>query len=310
MSGTGSVPVANVSTEHFIQAFMNATSAETQDALKPFWMDAMRIGNRRTEIESLSPARGSFVTQPMRLTLQVDWDRTKELTRLWSANPPPPADDIPDAVAEMAAIRDRVSAINNGYFFDPYRSTLRDDNRVVIPSQLAGQILGLVNNNTDRTAFIQIINQQIGVWTVPPLRVWFTAMGVGAVANGRIRLQALAQVSNTNVHLTNYVANVDNTASINDSINDVMDALFPPAQGDWLGTHATMELFGQDDQDNPRYYKGQGWRSNGHANGQLAGMNGGIAAARNGVQAELNTALAGYQVQVQAFINRRLGALV
>jgi hypothetical protein len=47
MSGNRTMPANNQSVDAFIGAFMNAGATETQDTLKPFWMDAMRIGNRK-----------------------------------------------------------------------------------------------------------------------------------------------------------------------------------------------------------------------------------------------------------------------
>ncbi len=134
---------------------------------------------------------------------------------------------------------------------------------------------------------------------------------LATVSNGRIRHEALPQVAGKNVHLTNYVANVDATASIRNPINSVVDALFPPSPNNaWMGTHVTMELFGQDDADNPRYYKGRGWRANPNANGQFGGLGNNENAVRDSLRDALNNALAGYQAKVQAVINARLRAVV
>jgi len=310
MSGTRTVPTENPPTTAFIEAFLGAITTETQSALKPFWSDAMRIGNRRHEIETLSAARASFIPAHARQELTAIWDDTKTLTRRWSSNPPPQANEIPAALAAMTGLLNRISLVSQDWFGNPYLSTLRDDGRVVLPSQLANHILQEVHRDTDRPTFIGILTSQLNNWTVPRLHVWFTAMGVPSVANGRIRLQELSPVQGKKVHLTNYLANVDATSSIRDPIQTVMNALFPPAQGDWLGTHVTMELFGEDHQDNPRYYNGQGWRSNQNANVQLGNLQGGVDAARAGLQQQLTDALSAYKQKVQTIIDERRAALI
>ena len=310
MSGTQTVPTQNLPTTAFLEAFTSAITAETQSELKPFWSDAMRIGNRRHEIETLSAPRASFVPANASQELAAIWNDTKTLTRRWSNKPPPQANEIPAALAAMTGLLNRISLVSQDWFRNPYLSTLRDDGRVVLPSQLANHILQEVRRDTDRPAFMGIVTSQINNWTVPRLHVWFTAMGVPSVANGRIRLQELSPVQGKKVHLSNYLANVDATTSIRDPIQTVMDALFPPAQGDWLGTHVTMELFGQDHQDNPRYYKGRGWRSNQNADVQLANLQGGVDAARADLQQQLTDALNAYQQKVQTIINERRAAVI
>jgi hypothetical protein len=309
MLGNRTMLANNQSVDAFIGAFMNAGATETQDTLKPFWMDAMRIGNRKREIDTLSAARASFVPAPVRQQLALAWTNTQALTRTWSTTPLPAATGIPGAINTMTGLLDTVNVISRDYFGRPYATTLRTDNRIVVGSQLAVHIMQGVTNNTTRDDFIALIDDQVDNWTIPRLRVWFTAMGVNAVANGRIRLQQLPVVATQKVHLTNYVANVDATASIQDPIATVMDALFPPAVN-WQGAHVTMELFGEIDANNPHYFKGQGWRSNPTANGALGGLPGGINAARDGMRDELANALAGYQNLVQAFMTERLNCLV
>jgi hypothetical protein len=297
------------STDDFVGAFHAKQTSEPDADLKPFWLDAMRVGNRRRELETLSPALRTFIPGPVLSDLDDIWRDTKVLTDKWSNQVVrAPATDIPGDIAAIGVLLNRANVINRNWFGQPHRTAIRLDNRVVLDSQLYNQIYQL-RSTLNRDAFVALITDQVNTWTSPPLRVWFKAMDVPAVANGRIRLQSLGQVAGVNVHLTNYLANVDQPASIRGTVASIMDDLFPPAGADWRGTHVTMELFAQDSDDNPKFFKGRGWYTTVAANAEYGAL-GGVNAVRNGLAAALTGALNGYQADVQNIMNTRLTALI
>ncbi len=103
------------------------------------------------------------------------------------------------------------------------------------------------------------ITAQIADWATPSLRLWYTALGLPPAGGGHIRIVQLPACSGRPVHLSLYMANVDNTVAITAAIGTIMDTLIPDSVV-WLGTHVTLELFGAIDGRNPHYYKGQGFR--------------------------------------------------
>ncbi len=303
----------------FVAPFNAAPAAEPNDALKPFWIDAMRINTRKFDLDKIPPLSvpGSYMPALVRQNLGVDLARFQVLVTKWTPGPTPrpAATDIPNDVQEMDQLFGRINQVWRLYFqklrVDLQKDVARVDNRIVPNSQLWDNLFADQSlRDLSRADFVTAIGDKITAWRRPRLRDWFAAMQYPAVANGRIRLEALNQVRGYDTHLTNYLANVDATASINDPIATVMDALMPPAGADWRGLHVTMELFGQDDDRNPKFFKGQGFYTTQAANQMLQGLQGGINGVRGALQAELNAALQTYQGRVQILINARLACLV
>lgn len=101
------------------------------------------------------------------------------------------------------------------------------------------------------------VDGQIRSWKRPKIRDWMKAMGLTA-ANGYLRVVPLANYLDKKVHLSLYQANIDLDVelSIDTPVNDLRDALLPASTGNRKGLHVTWEYFGQDDQRNPRFFRG------------------------------------------------------
>lgn len=102
------------------------------------------------------------------------------------------------------------------------------------------------------------VNDQIDAWKTPPIRVWMQAIGLAAVGHGNLRVIPLAEHAGYPTHISLYQVNIDLNVplSITTAVPTLVDALLPPSNGGYKGLHVTWELFGQNDTNNPRFFRG------------------------------------------------------
>jgi hypothetical protein len=96
----------------------------------------------------------------------------------------------------------------------------------------------------------------------PKLKEWFKVLQLGNASGGALKLGKVGDVvvggatgKRIPLHMSLFLANVADPPSINDPIDDIMDALLPPVQGH-VGTHVTLEINGEKSKGNPHYFHG------------------------------------------------------
>jgi hypothetical protein len=294
--------------------------ARYHDRVRNLMLDAMRIEARA---EGLRLAHASAVMRSY--VPDVVWVRRAALLRIkedlvekWRGHGADSVYSVDELRADTAAMDAAFTEFNtlfNQYNFSNLRNTImaavRADGRVVEDRDLWHHIRSLPNLLvTPANALGALIGAQIVAWQNPRLSVWLREAGYAAAPGGQLRIAEVPDYQGVKVHMTLYIANVDGPASINDPVNDVMDTILPSANGNHIGTHVTLELFGRDDERNPHYFKGEGfyikYATRVATRDKLAEKGIGEGALEGALGDRLTDKLAQFRARLAAFVAKRL----
>jgi len=238
--------------------------------LKTLMTDAYRIENRAPDMEQVraSPIMRSYVSLGVWAAFDAAVQTKRDLVEAWKDET---AETLVGREAELTLAETQMDAafttvVNTWNLYSPMyirnaqMGVVRVDGRVVEDGKLWNHIKGLPTlKDVSLPNLANFITTQINAWQNPSLRTWFQEIGFPPAGNGRLRISEIPSHGGVKAHMTLHIANVDNTVAITSGIDVIMDTLLPPSV-DWIGTHVTLELFGPDDQRNPHYFSGEGFR--------------------------------------------------
>lgn len=154
-------------------------------------------------------------------------------------------------------------------------------------------------------------DQRLAAWRRPRLRIWLEKAGLEA-ANGYLRIVNLGEFAGKPVHLSLYIANIDldGDLSIDDAVDDVIATLVPDVDNQWRGTHVTLEVFGRDDQRNPKFFKPNSFRFNNANVSALTAINTTAPAVSNNLSQKLATKITDIRNKLTIFMAERAVGLI
>ncbi len=309
MSGSG---VAD-----FVLAF--GSKKDSDQLLQDLLGDARRISSRLDDIKKAGDVLSSYFTDAVKKGIQEVTDEHAQLMAQWTN--PLPADlgnrqKIAAHTERMSKAFDKINDIYNKWNPTQLQAIMRREvaalNLLVRPGPAWDQLFSLPAltkvKKADLPAFVANF---IVDWKSPKLSVWMREGQITA-ASGKLRVIALSPFEGVKTHMSIYIANIDpnGSRSIDDAIEDIVDTLLPAAApGGTLGTHVTWELFGQDDRNNPRYFKGSDFFINGGAS-KLAEYGTDQAKLSANLEKQLQDQTTAIRNLLQKFIATRKAAVV
>lgn len=234
------------------------------ESVRPLMLDALRIENRMYELDKIlanAPMKTFFSREHLQTIFEIK-SRKKTLVDKWEKYSGPRSADLTRDTEIMDQIFWQFIPIWNFHYphaKNAYKEFIINDGRIVKDRNLWCYILS--NENTFKKAkeeFTIYITEQINLWRTPKLSKWYNEVGFPA-ASSYIRIDKIEKIKDCAAHLTLYIANVNDTVSITDNTNIIMDALFPASKGNHMGIHITVEIFNEKDSRNPHYFKGEGY---------------------------------------------------